>query len=244
MYLNKILYPQYNLLFLFKVYYLYISNSQAFNMKLFFSTILVFFYLGIINAQEIYSDEQLVQFSGMVLDGTTEQLLPLPYTNIYIKESNRGTYSDFKGFFSMVAKKGDIVEFSAVGYKTVQFVIPDSLEDNRFSMVQLMTMDTINLPEAVVFPWPSRDHTRLDFLAMDITPELQAKAMENLMSEKILSMTNQLPMDANENADYYLRKQATDFYYIGQTPPMQIFSPLAWKNFFDAWKRGDFKKQQ
>lgn len=214
-------------------------------MRLFFSTILLFLSLGILKAQEeISPNAELVQFSGMVLDGTTEQLLPLPYTNIYIKESNRGTYSDFKGFFSMVAKKGDVVEFSAVGYKTVQFVIPDTLEDNRFSMVQLMTQDTINLPEAVVFPWPSRDHTRLDFLAMDVTPALQQKAMENLMSENILMMTNELPMDANENADYYLRKQSADYYHIGQAPPMQIFSPLAWKNFFDAWKRGDFKKKQ
>jgi hypothetical protein len=213
-------------------------------MRVVFALLLFFVVCLPVFGQEVNSEKDLVQFSGMVLDGTTEQLLPLPYTNILIKESGRGTYSDFKGFFSLVARKGDIVEFSAVGYKTVEFIIPDTIQDNRFSMVQLMTQDTINLPEAVIFPWPSRDHTRLDFLAMDVTPELQAKALENLMAEKILMMSQELPMDANENADYYLRKQATSYYYIGQTPPMQIFSPLAWKNFFDAWKRGDFKKKQ
>ena len=189
-------------------------------------------------------DKDLVQFSGMVLDGTTDQLLPMPYTNIYIRESGRGTYSDFNGFFTLVAKKGDVVEFSAVGYKTVEFVIPDTIDEKRFSMVQLMTQDAINLPEAVVFPWPSRKHTRLDFLAMDVTPELQAKALENLVNNEIMNMAQELPMDANDNADYYLRKQAANYYHIGQTPPMQIFSPLAWKNFFDSWKRGDFKKKK
>lgn len=189
-------------------------------------------------------DKDLVQFSGMVLDGTTDQLLPMPYTNIYIRESGRGTYSDFNGFFTLVAKKGDVVEFSAVGYKTVEFVIPDTIDEKRFSMVQLMTQDAINLPEAVVFPWPSRKHTRLDFLAMDVTPELQAKALENLVNNEIMNMAQELPMDADDNADYYLRKQAASYYHIGQTPPMQIFSPLAWKNFFDSWKRGDFKKKQ
>ena len=213
-------------------------------MRVVFALLLFICAFSPVFGQEVNADEDLVQFSGMVLDGTTEQLLPLPYTNILIKESGRGTYSDFKGFFSLVARKGDIVEFSAVGYKTVEFIIPDTIQDNRFSMVQLMTQDTINLPEAFIFPWPSSDHTRLDFLAMDVTPELQAKALENLMAEKILMMSQELPMDANENADYYLRKQATSYYYIGQTPPMQIFSPLAWKNFFDAWKRGDFKKKQ
>jgi len=25
---------------------------------------------------------------------------------------------------------------------------------------------------------------------------------------------------------------------------MNIFNPIAWKGFFDAWKRGDFKKKK
>ena len=25
---------------------------------------------------------------------------------------------------------------------------------------------------------------------------------------------------------------------------MNIFSPVAWKQFFDAWKKGDFKKNK
>jgi hypothetical protein len=57
-------------------------------------------------------------------------------------------------------------------------------------------------------------------------------------------MRNSVPYDGRENADYYLRQQASSYYYIGQTPPMQIFSPIAWKEFFDAWKRGDFKKKK
>ena len=43
--------------------------------------------------------ENLIQFSGMVLDGSDEQLFPVPYTNILVKDKNRGTYSDFKDFF-------------------------------------------------------------------------------------------------------------------------------------------------
>ena len=32
-------------------------------------------------------NENLVQFSGMILDGTDEQLYPVPYANIFVKES-------------------------------------------------------------------------------------------------------------------------------------------------------------
>lgn len=193
------------------------------------------------NAQQRNSN--LIQFSGMVLDGTDEQLVPVPYVNILVKNKGRGTYSDFKGFFSIVVEKGDVIVFSAVGYETVEFTIPTDLEDDRYSLVQLMTQDVINLPETVVFPWPSRDHFKLEFLAMDVTPELQEYAAKNLAEETLQQMRREVKLDGNENADYYLRQQAREYYYIGQQPPMNIFNPVAWKKFFDAWKRGDFKKK-
>ena len=115
-------------------------------------------------------DSSLVQFSGMVLDGSNEQLFPVPYANILVKDQQRGTYSDLQGFFSIVVEKGDVIVFSAVGYQTVEFKIPQTLEDDRYSLVQLMTQDTINLPETVVFPWPNKDHFKLEFLAMTSRP--------------------------------------------------------------------------
>ncbi len=188
--------------------------------------------------------EDLVQFTGMVLDGSTEELYPVPYTNILVKSQGRGTYSDFQGFFSIVVHKGDTVVFSAIGYKTVEYIIPADLDDNRYSLVQLMTQDAINLPETVVFPWPSREHFKLEFLAMDVTTELQERATRNLANETLERMRNEVKTDGRENADFYLRQQARQTYYIGQTPPMNIFSPVAWKKFFDAWKNGDFKKKK
>ena len=188
-------------------------------------------------------NKRLVQFSGMVLDGSDEQLYPVPYTNILVKDKGRGTYSDLKGFFSIVVEKGDVIIFSAIGYKTVEYKIPEDLEDDRYSIVQLMTQDAINLPETVVFPWPSRDHFKLEFLAMDVTPELQERAAKNLANETLRRMRNDVSVDGNEHADYYLRQQAREYYYIGQQPPMNIFNPVAWKKFFDSWKNGDFKKK-
>ena len=186
----------------------------------------------------------LVQFSGMVLDGSTDQLVPVPYTNIVVKDKGRGTYSDFNGFFSIVVEKGDIIVFSAVGYETVEYQIPLDLEDDRYSLVQLMTQDVYNLPETVVFPWPSREHFKLEFLAMDVTPELQERAARNVANETLAQLRNEVPKDGVENANYYLRQQSREYYHIGQRPPMNIFSPVAWKKFFDAWKRGDFKRQE
>ncbi len=203
------------------------------------------FILGVVvfgHAQQ-KKNTNLVQFSGMVLDGTEENLIPVPYVNILVKGKSRGTYSDFKGFFSIVVEKGDVIVFSAVGYKTVEYTIDPELKDDRYSLVQLMTQDAYNLPETVVFPWPSRDHFKLEFLAMDVTPELQEYAAKNLAEETLSRMRRDVKLDGNENADYYLRQQAREYYYVGQQPPMNIFNPVAWKKFFDAWKKGDFKKK-
>ena len=144
----------------------------------------------------------------------------------------------------MVVEKGEEVVFSAVGYKTATFIIPDSLTDTRYSLVQMLSTDTINLPETVVFPWPSREHFKLEFLAMQTDDNLLANAEENLAQKALASMNNKLSMDGNENSDYYLRQQSKSYYNYGQTAPMNIFNPLAWRDFFKAWKNGDFKKKK
>ena len=57
----------------------------------------------------------LVQFSGVVV--SADSLKPLPFTHIIIKNTHRGTVADFFGFFSFVAEKGDLIEFSSIGCK-------------------------------------------------------------------------------------------------------------------------------
>jgi hypothetical protein len=79
---------------------------------------------------------------------------------------------------------------------------------------------------------------------MDVTSDLQRRASGNVAQDALARLREDLPYDGRENADYYLRQQAKDYYHIGQAPPMNIFNPIAWKDFFDAWKRGDFKKQR
>lgn len=200
------------------------------------------FSIVFLSASHAQKNVNLVQFSGLVLDGSSEELFPIPYVNILVKDKGRGTYSGLDGFFSIVVQKGDVIVFSAIGYKTVEYTIPMDLKDDRYSLVQLMTQDAINLPETVVFPWPSRDHFKLEFLAMDITSELEERAARNVAEDAMARLRNEVPSDGVENTSYYLRQQARSTYYIGQTPPMNIFNPVAWKQFFNAWKNGDFKK--
>ena len=82
----------------------------------------------------------LVQFSGVVVTG--DSLQPVPFTNILIKNSYRGTMSDIYGYFSFVAQMGDTILFSAIGFQRSSFAIPDSLKENKVCMIHVMHSDT------------------------------------------------------------------------------------------------------
>jgi hypothetical protein len=52
-----------------------------------------------------------------------------------------------------------------------------------------------------------------------------------------------LPADGREAVAAQMRQQATKYSYMGQVPPQNIFNPIAWAEFIQAWKRGDFKRK-
>ncbi len=189
-------------------------------------------------------DTAVIQFSGLVLVEEAGELIPLPLTNILLEASGRGTFSDQEGFFSIVALKGETVVFSSVGFSTVEFVIPDTLTETRYSMYQIMTKDTLNLPTAVVYPWPSREHFKIEFLALDVPDELQDRAEANLANAAIDKLREGLPADGYETGGYYLKRQADSYYSFGQAKPIHVLNPIAWAKFFKAWKKGDFKRKK
>lgn len=189
-------------------------------------------------------DTSVVQLSGLVVEEVHGSFMPVPYVNIYFKGTDRGTWSGEDGFFSIVGRKGETVVFSSIGYKTVEYPIPDTLKGNRFSIFQLLTKDTVLLPETVIYPWPSREHFKVEFLAMDITNELEERAQENLSERVLAQLLENLPADGNTSADLYLRQQANSYYYEGQIKPITLLNPMAWVEFIQALKRGDFKKKK
>ena len=187
----------------------------------------------------------LIQFSGVVVTEENGFVQPLPYVNIYIRgASRRGTYTSNDGFFSIVAREGETVVFSSVGYQPVEYTIPDTLTTTRYSFFQIMTQDTVLLPETVIYPWPSREHFKLEFIAMDVSTEMEERANANLADKVLEDMVSNLPLDGNENASIYMREQQQAYYYEGQIRPQNVFNAFAWAEFIKAMKRGDFKKKK
>lgn len=196
-----------------------------------------------VSAQRILPDA--IQFSGLVVTGDSDNIVPVPYATIAVKGTPRGTYANYAGFYSLVVRPGEVLIFTAIGFKKEEFTVPDTIVGNKFNYVQNMYEDTILLPEAIVYPWPSNTYLKQEFLAMDVTNDLQVRIQENLMEETLENLRIALVRDAKENANFALRQEVDKFYYQGQLPPnyMSIFNPSAWVKFFQAIKNGDFKRK-
>jgi hypothetical protein len=52
-----------------------------------------------------------------------------------------------------------------------------------------------------------------------------------------------VPSDGAGATAMQFRNIANKATYRGQIPPMNIFNPMAWAEFIESWKRGDFKRK-
>lgn len=185
------------------------------------------------------SDSTLIQFSGIFLDA--DSLIPVPHVSVQVKGDKRGTTTDYFGAFSFIARAGDTVVFTHIGYKPFQAVIPDTLKTRRYTLVQLFHRDTYMLPEAVIFPWPSKEEFKEAFLTMFIPDDDLERARKNLEREAIRDANDPYNNDGRINYMHLQQAYVEKIYYVGQPPPISVFNPFAWAQFFAAVKEGKLK---
>ncbi len=212
-------------------------------MKKIVQYLLIFSFLlpAAANAQfETYKDS-VVQLYGVVM--SADSLMALPSVSIVVKGQNRGTISNEQGVFSIVVLKGDEVQFTSVGYKPKDVLIPKTLDGNQQSMIQLMVEDTVYLPATIIKKRPSREEFERDFVNTKVPDDDQEVARQNLSESNRRALMAVYPRDGREASNYYLKQNAQKYYSAGQLPPQNIFNPMAWAEFIKAWKRGDYKKK-
>lgn len=185
--------------------------------------------------------DSVVQLYGVVM--TADSLQALQGVSIMVKGQNRGTITNNQGVFSIVVLKGDVIEFSSVGFKPKKVEIPKDLQGNQHSVIQLMVNDTIYLAATIIKPRPTREQFERDFVNTKIPDDNLEVARKNNDENTRRFLMQTLPQDGREAANNYLSKQAAKNYYNGQLPPQNIFNPFAWAEFIKAWKRGDFKSK-
>jgi len=183
-----------------------------------------------------------VQFTGLLV--STDSLLTIPFANVLIKNQQKGTISDFYGYFSLVARKGDTIVFSCLGYKKESYVIPEKTEERFITVVQKLETDTIMLKETKVYPWPSREQFKHAFLNTDIPNDDIERAKYNINSVFVDIMIAEMPNDGKENFKYFMNDiEQQQYIMMGNPTIIPILNPFAWAAFIEAWRNGDFKRK-
>ncbi len=84
-------------------------------------------------------------FDGTITGVVEDKNSPLPGVSITIKGTNYRTETDFDGNYSIKVKKGDVLEFRYLGYKSIEFLIY-----NQTNLNVLLEEEANHLDEIVV----------------------------------------------------------------------------------------------
>lgn len=196
--------------------------------------------VGVLNAQTEQDD--VVQFTGAIVE--SDSLMPMPFVHITVKNSRLGTVSDYYGYFSFVAHKGDTVSFSSVGYHKNDFIIPDSLPQNSYSIIHVMIKDTLLLKEFTIYPWPTREQFKHAFMTVEIPHDDLDRAKKNLSRDALMAISGNIPIDGTTTYKFQLQNRYTQLYQAGGYPSLRLLDPIAWSKFIKAWQDGDFKEKR
>ncbi|MBS1637071.1 MAG: carboxypeptidase-like regulatory domain-containing protein [Bacteroidetes bacterium] len=217
-------------------------------MRKFHIIYMIFMFLGFCSMAQNKDQQQpsvipdkFIQISGVVVEN--DSLKPVPFVSIMVKGTKHGTVSDYYGFFTIVASPGDELQFFSVTHKNATYQLPDTLTGKHYSIIRVLTRDTVELAQVSVFPWPSKEDFKRAILNLDLTDTDLDRAAKNMDNEDLRASMNGLSMDAASNYRMKMQQQYTKLYQAGQYPSISLLNPIAWAQFIDAWRKGKFKQQ-
>lgn len=206
-----------------------------------FLHILVAFFITTSVSFSQSDSTRLIQLSGVVV--SSDSLTQMPFATVFDRQSRRGTLADYYGFFSLVVLPGDTLIFSYYGYKTSSFIVPDTLKDDRYSIIHMMHADTINLPSVTVYPWPSREDFARAFLEMKPYDDALRRAQRQLSGESLAFAAARVSTDGSLSYSWQQNQNNTRLYTMGQSPVNNLFNPYSWAKFLQSWKSGELGRE-
>jgi len=169
--------------------------------------------------QEASGTQNLIRFSGIVMDSRTNT--PLANTQIIINRRYLSV-SDKEGKFAFYVNRRDTVVCTRLGYKTAHFIVSDTLAGREFLAGIYMSSDTLEIAEVIITPRLS--NLKSELINSKIEPNIP---MENAKYNLALS-AYQGRMGQNKIGDPAInykvlqQKQQDEAYSKGQLPSDRI----------------------
>lgn len=200
----------------------------------------LFFCLLILTTQAVLAQRKpaylqdtarIYQFSGMVV-GTRSQE-PIPYVEVRVNHSRRGTQANEEGFYSIPVTEYDTLYFYHIAYKPSKLVVKKYLRDYRGSTqnyiyaVNYMLEDSFSLGTVYIYPWKNIDEVTAEIVNMQIDHNSkEAYARENLDPKVLDAIMKSLSQDGDERV-VVGRQAYYDFYQRKNLMPTVGLDPLA-----------------
>ncbi len=166
-----------------------------------------------------------VQVSGVVLGADGDSVVPLAFAHIINISRQEGTLSRIDGYFALPAYAGDTIQVRYIGYRTHQFIVPDT---PRWFVQVVLQPDTYQLQEAVVYPWPSPSQFKQAVLNL----QLPKAPYEEALSQEVLNrLAYEGPVSPELAQAQTFSAHTMQFYYYKQLPS-SVGNLWAWAKFF------------
>ena len=136
---------------------------------------LLLIFVALIGLYPPLRSQTYVMIQGSVYSLAGESLVGAHARN---QSKGYGTFTDYKGKFSLVLAKNDTLKVSMIGYKPFMLKIPDKLESLNYSIKITLLEDTIYISGPEIKPYPATyPEFRKEFIALRTPEEITYKKL-------------------------------------------------------------------
>jgi hypothetical protein len=210
--------------------------------RIFYIVILFLLPLTLIKGQ-VNESKKLIQVSGIITD---EENNPVPHASLISRKLRRGTISELTGIYSVISLPGDTIYLSALGYKRIEFYLPDKIEGRLFNKDIRLETDTIIIDGVIILPWKSYEEFIRDVLANQpkMKPEIKNMYDNLALIQNAITNTANYKVTPEAGYRYAMQQNANALYTRGQYPANNLLNPFAWAKFFNGVKNGLLKNKK
>lgn len=180
----------------------------------------------------------LIQLSGIVISDSMQRI---PYTKVYDLSTGRGVICDFFGYFALVVRPGDTIQFRSIGYKRKNFIISDTTTIDEISLVQILKYDTIMSAPVDVYPWPSKEAFADAFVNMPSPNDDLQRARKRLTPQEMAFVGALMESDGLSSYSSYQQQFYQEQYTRGQGPMNNLLNPASWADFISGIGTGRYR---
>ncbi len=193
-------------------------------------------FVGFVSSAQS-QEKKLIQFSGLIIHA--DSLIPLPFVSISnISRNYRGTFSDMRGFFSLVVAEGDTIHISCLGYQKQELVIPKNLQNNSLNAIFKLRPDAIDLPMVYIFPFATVEQFKQAFIKLRLPDDDMMRAQRNLDERTLAAISSAMTWDGTQNTRYYFQQQSEKLYWRGQDRYNPLFDIVKINQFMRLLNEG------